>query len=104
MAKIETVARRFRPSATSSYELNAAKSQVRSVLDGLLDELSRIGRESMSTEMAESMARTALCDAAADATRVLGLLQEEGVLTREQLFLCDSGYGEGVRTVFPGLR
>lgn len=99
-AKIETVARRFRPSATSSYELNAAKSQVRDVLDGLLDELSRIGRESMGAETAESVARTSLGETGADATRILGLLQEEGVLTREQLYLGDGQYGEGVRIVF----
>jgi hypothetical protein len=98
--KIETVARRFRPNATSSYELNAAKSQVRRVLDGLLDELSQIGRESMGAEAAESVARTALGDDGADATRILGLLQEEGVLTREQLYLGDDRYGEGVRIVF----
>ena len=59
-AKIATVARRFRPRATSSYEVNAAKSQVDSVLNGLLDELSRIGQESMSIQAAESVARTAL--------------------------------------------
>ena len=99
-AKIATIARRFRPDATSSYELNAAKSQVQGVLDGLLDELSRIGRESMGTEAAEAVARTALGDAGADATRILGLLQEEGVLTRERLYLGDDRYGEGVRIVF----
>jgi hypothetical protein len=99
-AKIETVARRFRPEATSSYELNDAKSQVSRVLDGLLDELSRIGRESMSTAAAEAVARAALGDAATNATRMLGLLQEEGVLTREQLYLGGNQYGEGVRIVF----
>ena len=99
-AKIATVARRFRPDATSSYERNAAQSQVQRVLDGLLDELSRIGRESMGTDTAELVARTALGEAKADATRILGLLQEEGVLTRERLYLGDDHYGEGVRIVF----
>jgi hypothetical protein len=99
-AKIATIARRFRPNATSSYELNAAKSQVQGGLDALLDELSRIGRESMSTEAAEAVTRTVLGDSGADATRVLGLLQEEGVLTRERLYLGDDRYGEGVRIVF----
>lgn len=98
--KIATIARRFRPTATSSYELHAAQSQVRRVLDGLLDELSRIGRESMESGTAEAVARTALGDAGADATRMLGLLQEEGVLTREQLYLEHGRYGEGVRIVF----
>jgi len=57
-AKIATVARRFRPGATSSYELDAARTLVRRVLDGLLDELSRVGQESMSAEAAEAVART----------------------------------------------
>jgi len=99
-AKIATVARRFRPAATSSYELNAAKSQVSRVLDGLLDELSRLGRESMSASAAEAVARASLGDASADATRILGLLQEEGVLTRERLYLGSSNFDEGVRIVF----
>jgi hypothetical protein len=99
-AKITTVARRFRPNATSNYELNAAKSKVRGVLDGLLDELARIGQESMRAEVAESVARTALSDAAADDARMLGLLQDEGILTRELLYLADDEYGEGVRIVF----
>ena len=99
-AKLATVARRFRPGATSSYELNAARTLVRRVLDGLLDELSRIGQESTSAEAAEAVARTALGDAGADATRIVGLLQEEGVLTRERLYLGDGCYGDGVRIVF----
>ncbi|MFA1546104.1 hypothetical protein [Actinomadura chokoriensis] len=99
-AKIATVARRFRPTASSSYELNAAKSHVSRVLDGLLDELSRLGRESMSTDAAEAVARASLGDASADATRVLGLLQDEGVLTRERLYLGSGNFDEGVRIVF----
>ncbi len=99
-AKIATVARRFRPRATSSYEVNAARSQVDSVLNGLLDELSRIGRESLSIQAAESVARATLGEARSQATRILGLLQEEGVLTREPLYLGDGQSGEGVRIVF----
>jgi hypothetical protein len=56
--------------------------------------------ESMSAEAAEAVARTALDDKGADATRIVGLLQEEGVLTRERLYLGDGRYGEGVRIVF----
>lgn len=99
-AKIATVARRFRPGVTSGYELNAAKMLVRRALDGLLDELSRIGRESMGAEVAEAVVRTALGDAAVEATRIVGLFQEEGVLTRERLYLGDGRYGEGIRIVF----
>ena len=39
-------------------------------------------------------------EARSEATRILGLLQEEGVLTREPLYLGDGQYGEGVRIVF----
>jgi hypothetical protein len=99
-AKLATVARRFRPGATSGYELNAARTLVRRALDGLLDELSRIGQESMGAEAAEEVVRTALGDAGAEATRIVGLLQEEGVLTRERLYLGDGRYGEGIRIVF----
>ncbi|MEV6871461.1 ATP-binding protein [Amycolatopsis sp. NPDC051128] len=98
--KIATVARRFRPAASSSYELNAAKFEVRRVLDGLLDELSQLGRESMSTGAAEAVARASLGDTSAEGTRILGLLQEEGVLTRERLYLGSGNFAEGVRIVF----
>lgn len=98
--KIATVARRFRPTVTSSYELDAAKLQVSRVLDGLLDELSRLGRESMSASAAEAVAQASLGEASAEATRILGLLQEEGVLTRERLYLGSGNFDEGVRIVF----
>ncbi|MET8941824.1 hypothetical protein ABZX28_33085 [Streptomyces rubiginosohelvolus] len=96
--KIATVARRSRPDATSGYELDMAKAHVRKALEALLDELSRLGQESMSSPAAETCVKNAL-DTNADGTRILGLLQEEGVLTREHLYLGDA-YGEGVRIVF----
>ncbi|MET4095818.1 hypothetical protein [Arthrobacter sp. UYCu712] len=98
--KLAIVARRYRPSATSSYELNVAKSQTRRVLDALLDELSRLGRESMSAATAESVAHAALGNVQSDATRILGLFQEEGVLTREHLYLGEGITDEGVRILF----
>lgn len=97
--KLVTVARRYRPSATSSFELKAALSQVRLVLDGLLDEFSRLGREWMSARTAKDVAQTSLGNARDDATKIVGLFQEEGVLTRERLFLGDEN-DEGIRIVF----
>ncbi|MEV4237048.1 hypothetical protein AB0J47_17935 [Nocardia sp. NPDC049737] len=97
-AKTATVARRFRPNATSAYELDIAKSQVSRVLNGFLDKLSVLGEESMSTSDAEVVARKSLDST--EATRLLGLLQEEGVLTRERLYLGTGNIGEGVRIVF----
>lgn len=99
-AKLATVARRFRPDATSGYELNAARTLVRCALDGLLDELSRIGQESLGADAAEVVVQTALGDAGTETTRIVGLFQEEGVLTRERLYLGDGRYGEGIRIVF----
>ncbi|WP_406048278.1 hypothetical protein [Kribbella sp. NBC_00889] len=99
-AKISAGARRFRPASTSAYELEVAKSQVRGVLDALLDELSRVGRESISAGKAEKVARDALGGASGESTRVIALLQEEGVLTRERLYLGNGAFDEGVRIVF----
>ncbi|MEU8251376.1 hypothetical protein [Nonomuraea sp. NPDC048916] len=99
-AKISTVSRRFRPNVSSGYELDAANTQVSRVLDALLDELSRLGRESMSTSLAEATAREALHGSSFDATRIIGLLQEEGVLTRERLYMGNGNFDEGIRIVF----
>lgn len=98
--KLLLVARRFQPDASSSYELNAARMRVSRVLDALLDELSNIGRESMSATNADTVAQAAVGGSAVEAIRILGLLQEEGVLTRERLYLGNDTYGEGVRIVF----
>ncbi|MFF8444117.1 hypothetical protein ACF07U_25025 [Streptomyces californicus] len=99
-AKIGTVARRLRPDATSSYELQAAQTHVRHALDALLDELSRLGRESMSAAGAHQTVRSSLEEPRIDTARLLGLLQEEGVLTRERLYLGNGNTGEGIRIVF----
>ncbi|WP_439812347.1 hypothetical protein [Streptomyces sp. P9-2] len=99
-AKIRTVARRLRPDATSSYELEAAQNHVRHALNALLDELSRLGRESMSAASAHETVSSSLEDTRIDAVRLMGLLQEEGVLTRERLHLGSGRFGEGVRIVF----
>lgn len=99
--KISTVARRIRPDASSGYELEVAKTQVRRAFDALLDELSRLGRESMSATTAEAIVRSSLeGSGGTDSTRLLGLLQEDGVLTRERLYLGSGTTEEGVRVVF----
>jgi hypothetical protein len=98
--KTQTVARRLRPQASSGYEISAGQSQVVQVINLLLDEMSRLGRESLSAMNAEKIARVPLNKSAADATKILGILQEEGILTREPLYLGDGNYEEGVRIVF----
>jgi len=98
-AKVRRVARHFRPGASSAYELDAASATVRKVLDAVLGELSRLGREGLSTSAVEAIARSTL-DSTDNATRIIGLLQEEGVLTRELLYLDNGKYSEGIRIVF----
>lgn len=98
-AKVSMVAKRFKRDVTSSYELAAVKAQVRTVVESLLDEMARRGSESIPAPAAEEVARGALQDPGSEA-RLIGLLQEEGVLTRELLFLENGGTEEGVRIVF----
>jgi hypothetical protein len=98
--KTTTVARRLTPAATSGYELDAMRAQVKSVLDALLDEMARQGGEALSTAVAETVVRQALDGSELSTVRVLGLLQEEGILTRERLSFGGSTYREGVRVVF----
>lgn len=97
--KTAKVGRRLRPAAGSAYELAAAQRQVRTVMNSLLDEMSRADREGLAADVAETVATTAL-GSAAEAARVIGLLQDEGVLTRELLYLSGGTRADGVRIVF----
>uniref|UniRef100_UPI000A605C50 ATP-binding protein n=1 Tax=Nocardia mikamii TaxID=508464 RepID=UPI000A605C50 len=99
-AKVSTVSRRLRPTATSGYELSSARSQVIQVLDAILDELSRVGQEAMSLAAVEPVVRAVVQESSDDPIRILGLLQEEGVLTREKMYLGDGNFEEGIRIVF----
>lgn len=99
--KCESVARRYASSAASGFELRAAKSTVRQVLDAVLDEMSRQGREIVSSIQALEAARGCLADInPADAARILGLWQEEGVLICDRLYLGNGQYEEGMRVTF----
>ncbi|WP_374539149.1 hypothetical protein [Micromonospora aurantiaca (nom. illeg.)] len=99
--KTATVTRRLTADATSGYERNAAAAQVTRVLDALLDEMAQRGSEGLTSTVAEAVARDALAGTEFKPVKVLGLLQEEGILTRERLYLDDEAtYGEGIRVVF----
>jgi len=98
--KVDQVARRLLPPVASGYALQSAREQVRSVLNALLDAFALQSRESMPARDAEAAARAALDGDASTAAALIGLLQEEGVLTRERLYLGDGQTGEGVRVVF----
>lgn len=99
-AKIKTSAQRFRPGATSDYELKNARKQIGKVIDALLDEFSRTGQESMSATTAESVTQAQLGGVAAETVQLIGILQDEGILTEERLYLGDNQYDDGVRIVF----
>lgn len=99
-AKVGTTARRFRQGVASAYELKAVRNQISGALDVLLDEFARTGRESMAATTAESIVQAQIGGPAGDASRLVGLLQDEGVLTQERLYLGDSTFGDGVRIVF----
>lgn len=99
--KCESVARRYVFSAASGFELRAAKSTVRQVLDAVLDEMSEQGFETISSKQALEAARGCLAKVnPADAARSLGLWQEEGVLIRDRLYLGNGQYEEGMRVTF----
>jgi hypothetical protein len=99
-AKVAAVARRYLPDPQSDFELREASSDVRQVLDDLLDELAIRGTESLGAATAMELAKRALEGSRKAARRMIGLLQHEGVLTRELIRLDDGELGEGVRVVF----
>lgn len=99
-AKLIRVARRLRPAAGTAYELEHAKSRAFKVIDGLLDEFARTGREGVRTERAEELATTAMNGSSDDAAIALGALQSEGILTRELLYFSDESMQDGFRVVF----
>lgn len=97
--KLATVARRSSPGLTSAYELERAKQRVRAALDSLLNAMIDDGAEVLEVDRAEDAIGVAL-GPDGDRVRLLGLLQEEGVLTQERLYLGDNRSGDAVRVVF----
>lgn len=99
-AKIRRVARQVGSSAASTYELQHATTRIRAVLDALLDEFATSGREGTTTSRAEQVATDAMGSSVEDAIRVLGALQNEGVLSRERLYLGSGVSEDGLRVAF----
>ena len=99
-AKLDRVARRLRPNASTSYELVQARRRASGAMDALLDEFAEKGRESISIERAEQLATSALGGRLDEAVLLLGALQSEFVLTREVLFIGDNPPTEGLRIIF----
>jgi hypothetical protein len=98
-SKIDRVARRFHPAAGSNYELEAAKSTVRQVIDALLDDMASRGREAVPLANAERLT-TSITGAVANAGRLLGALQNEGIVTRELIYLGHNETEDSLRIVF----
>ncbi len=99
-AKLSRVARRLRPAAATSYEIENAKSRASKVVDALLDEFAATGREGVRSDRAEELATAAMSGSSDDAAIVLGALQSEGILTRELLYFGDDSTHDGFRLVF----
>ena len=98
-AKLKTVARRLRPGASSTYELQQTVSTVKSVIDRIVDEIALQGREGLTANRAEAVIRELVAHAV-ESTKVLGILQDEGILTNERLYLAGGSTVSGVRIVF----
>lgn len=99
-AKIRRVARQVSSSPASNYELERGAARIRVVLDALLDEFASTGREGTAMSRAEQVVMDALKASVDDAVRVLGALQNEGVLSRERLYLGSGLSEDGLRVAF----
>jgi hypothetical protein len=98
--KLNRVARRLRPGAASDYEVENSKRHIRIVLDALLDELVSTGKESMTMARAEEITAAAVVGSTGNSETILGVLQDEGVLIREFVYLENGQSIEGLRIVF----
>lgn len=85
---------------TTGLELDHAIGQVRAVLNALLDEFAAGGREGTTTSRAGEVVSDVLGTAGDAAIRVLGALQDEGVLSRERLYLGSGASEDGLRVAF----
>ena len=99
--KIKRVGQRLRPNSASSHEVASAAQKANGVIDALARRICYHWQRSGLTRTCggtRSMPRsTAMRD---DATVVLGALQNEGVLSRELLYLGRDLTEDGVRIVF----
>lgn len=99
-AKLQTIARRYKPAASSSYEIDASFREVKKILERLLDHLSQSGTEEILLAEAESESALALAATGGNAVRLLGPFQEEGVLVRDRQYTGNGDHEESLRIVF----
>lgn len=98
--KMKHVARRLAGAPGSNYEMGLAQQRVIQVVDALLAILADEGREGISVEQAQEVARGVLVGSNQTAEATLGALQDERVFTHEQLYLGEGRYVEGLRISF----
>jgi hypothetical protein len=97
--KVDQAARRsLRPATGTAYQLDVERQRVQRVLDVLLDEMAVTGDEWVARERGEALAAGA-ADGPDKGVAVLGALQAEGVISREQHWV-PSGREEAFRVLF----
>jgi hypothetical protein len=98
--KMAQVARRLASTASSNLEFDMTQKLVANVVNALLDCLAIEGREGISVDQAQVVAREVLKDSNQTSAVVLGALQDERVFTNEQLYLGENSYVDGLRISF----
>lgn len=99
-AKVRAVARHLAPNARTGFEVDDARKRVESVLDRLIELFSVNSNEALTVTAAHEAAREVLDGDRALASRTLGALQAEAVLSQERVYTTGEGRVEGVRIVF----
>ncbi|HEY1831359.1 MAG TPA: hypothetical protein VGG38_14075 [Acidimicrobiales bacterium] len=97
--KIKKVARKLAPPGGTDFELEQIEKQIDDVVNALLDEFARTGRESAPLAVAQSIV-TAVEGQTLQPLALIGALQSEGIFTKEQMYFDVGGYQDGFRIVF----
>lgn len=98
--KMDRIARSTTPSPTSDYALSRGSEKAKAALSALLDEIGSTGREVLPTVRAEQLVQAALPASENEAIAFLGVLQNEGVFTREHIYTKQGQTIDGVRVAF----
>ncbi|MDQ1215822.1 hypothetical protein [Microbacterium arborescens] len=99
-SKRKRVARKALDGIATDFELRTEMQLVSNVLDSLVGRLADTGRERLDVSEALGIIGETLGDGRRAATRLLGILQDEGVLTRERVWDGEHAATEAVRVVF----
>lgn len=97
--KLDDAARRFRPGASTGFQLSETVRLVRAVLDSLLDEMAATGSEFIRLVRMRQLVG-AVEEAGHAGVDVVSALVDEGVLSTEPFYDDDDGQQVGVRIAF----